>query len=228
MDKTYYVYRHTSLNTGNPFYIGIGGKKENYNSLKSEYLRAYHKTRRSKGWKEIADGSNYLVEILFEHNDYKVIKEKEKEFIKLYGRIDLESGTLCNLTKGGQGSVGYKFTPEQLFNLSQAHLGIKNANKGKKMSESSKKLMSEKAKLRVGKLNSFYGKTHSEDLLNTKRKKVNQLNINGELIKTYNSISEAALCIGGDFRLISAVCHKKRITHKGFKWEFNQKTGVGE
>tara|TARA_R110001632_G_scaffold37072_1_gene93788 strand:+ start:431 stop:739 length:309 start_codon:yes stop_codon:yes gene_type:complete len=30
--------------------------------------------------------------------------DKEIEFINLYGRIDLKNGTLCNMTKGGEGT----------------------------------------------------------------------------------------------------------------------------
>lgn len=41
----YFVYRHIRLDTNEVFYIGIGKKIENYNSLKSEYRRAFSKRR---------------------------------------------------------------------------------------------------------------------------------------------------------------------------------------
>lgn len=36
------------------------------------------------------------------------LKEKEIEFIKLYGRINQGNGTLANLTDGGQRNLGSK------------------------------------------------------------------------------------------------------------------------
>lgn len=36
-------------------------------------------------------------------NNVTFIKEREQEFIKMYGRKDLNTGTLCNMTDGGDG-----------------------------------------------------------------------------------------------------------------------------
>jgi len=104
----YYLYRHIRLDKNEPFYIGIGTKQNrNHKSLKAEYNRAYSKNRKdSKIWKLIFAKTDYEVEILFESDDYEFIKEKEKEFIKLYGRIDKNTGCLANMTDGGDGSLG--------------------------------------------------------------------------------------------------------------------------
>jgi hypothetical protein len=42
-----------------------------------------------------------------ESDDYEFIKQKEIEFIALYGRKNLGKGSLVNLTDGGEGTIGY-------------------------------------------------------------------------------------------------------------------------
>jgi len=94
----YFVYRHIREDKNEPFYIGIGTKRG------ESYSRAHSKFNRSKYWNRIINKTKYFVEILYESNDYKKIIEKEIEFIFLYGRQDLNTGSLCNLTDGGEGS----------------------------------------------------------------------------------------------------------------------------
>lgn len=94
-----YVYRHIRLDKNEPFYIGIG------NDI--YYKRARNKSRRNKFWKNIISKTDYEVEILFDNISYDFAKQKEIEFIKLYGRKDLGTGTLVNLTDGGEGIIGF-------------------------------------------------------------------------------------------------------------------------
>lgn len=105
----YYLYRHIRLDTNQVFYIGIGSKRDsiNYQKIKTEYSRAYSKHERSEYWKNIVSKYSYKIEIILESNDYEFIKQKEIEFIALYGRKDLKKGMLCNMTDGGDGIVNY-------------------------------------------------------------------------------------------------------------------------
>lgn len=93
-----YVYRHIRLDKNEPFYIGIGSD-ENYN-------RAYVTKQRNKLWNNIVSKSNYEIEILLDNLTWEQACEKEKEFIALYGRKDLNKGILANLTNGGEGTLG--------------------------------------------------------------------------------------------------------------------------
>jgi len=127
------VYRHIRLDKNEPFYIGIG------NNIK----RAYNKTRRSNMWKSIIAKTDYEVEILFENVSWDFAKEKEKEFIKLYGRRDLNTGTLVNFTNGGEGVVGLIFSKEARDKISKANSGKNNAFYGKKHSKKVLKKLSE-------------------------------------------------------------------------------------
>jgi hypothetical protein len=147
-----YVYRHIRLDKNEPFYIGIG----NDNSFR----RAFEKSRRNKIWKDIINKSDYEVEILFDNLSWDNACIKEREFISLYGRKDLGSGTLANLTDGGEGALGRKYitSEETKIKLSQAHKGktvsedvrkiMSIARKGKPLSEKHKLSLKESAKKR--------------------------------------------------------------------------------
>lgn len=97
-----YVYRHIRLDKNEPFYIGIGSD--------STYKRANarYKGDRNKIWYDITAKSKYEIEILFDEIPLEFAKEKEKEFIALYGRKDNNTGILANMTDGGEGVVGRK------------------------------------------------------------------------------------------------------------------------
>ena len=113
-----YVYRHIRLDKNEPFYIGIGNDLTN--------KRANEKARRNDLWKKITSKSKYYVEILFDNITYEEAKIKEIEFIKLYGRIDLNNGVLANLTSGGDGSVNP--SKEVRLKISETHKGRKNSD----------------------------------------------------------------------------------------------------
>ena len=104
MIETFYIYRHIRLDTNEPFYIGIGKVyRPSAKNHEDYYSRAYQDNKRNRFWHFITDKTDYEVEILFECDSRDFIKQKEIEFIKLYGRRDLGEGTLVNLTDGGDG-----------------------------------------------------------------------------------------------------------------------------
>jgi len=154
-----YVYRHVRLDKNEPFYIGIGKNKYRANSSKN----------RNKHWKSIVSKTDYRVDILFDDLDYEEAKEKEREFISLYGRSDLEKGTLCNKTDGGEGCLGLKHSEEAKEKMGKPNRGktiskehrdaISKFHKGKKHTEEYKRLMSESM---TGEKNHMYGKKISE------------------------------------------------------------------
>jgi len=91
-----YIYRHIRQDKNIPFYIGVGLSNDNY-------FRAYQKskTKRSTYWHNISR-NGYDVEILMDGLTKEEAFEKEKEFIKIYGRSNNSTGILCNLTNGGE------------------------------------------------------------------------------------------------------------------------------
>jgi hypothetical protein len=209
------VYRHIRLDKNEPFYIGIGKK----------ISRAFEKTRRNKHWQNIAK-FGYDVEILFDDLTWEKAQEKEKEFIKLYGRKDLNIGVLCNHTNGGEGTYGriYKHSKETLLKISKNRTGIPSKKKGIPLLEKTKlkisntlkgKKQSAKTKLKrsvsctglkrseqskmnisLGKKGIKFSEKHKENIIKSCGRKVLKIDENGNLIKEYVSIESAAKDLG--------------------------------
>ena len=134
--ETYFLYRHIRLDKNEPFYIGIGKKPKKFISLKNEYKRAYQISKRSEFWKKVYLKTDYKVDILFEIDSKEEIFKKETEFIKLYGRKDLKTGSLVNLTDGGDGCINVIYTEERKKKVSLANTGKKRTQEEKeKMSK---------------------------------------------------------------------------------------------
>jgi len=108
----YFVYRHIRNDNGNVFYIGIGTKDIGKSSHKWIYYRAYNKKDRGKYWKGIVSKTDYSIEILVESDDREFIMNKEKEFIKIYGKVSDKTGTLVNFTNGGNAPYKWNGTIE--------------------------------------------------------------------------------------------------------------------
>ena len=126
-----YVYRHIRLDKNEPFYIGIA----------THIKRAYERNqRKNKIWKSIVNKTDYEVEILFDDISREKALEKEIELIALYGRIDKKTGTLSNLTDGGEGFQGIW-------------------NKGRKASEETKAKLRAAAKLKKPRSKECYERT---------------------------------------------------------------------
>jgi hypothetical protein len=105
-----YLYRHIRIDKNLPFYVGIGSD--------DKFGRAHDKHRRNKKWFNIVAKTDYKVQIVLMDISLDEAKEKEIEFIKLYGRSDKGEGTLCNLTDGGEGNPGRIVTDEWRKNKS--------------------------------------------------------------------------------------------------------------
>jgi hypothetical protein len=116
----YYLYRHIRLDKNEPFYIGIGTIAENKITFKTKYSRAFLKSRRSIFWKNIVSKVNYETEIVIESENHEFIKQKEIEFIELYGRKDIGKGILVNHTNGGEGTINWKPTNQNKINHKNA------------------------------------------------------------------------------------------------------------
>jgi len=126
---------------GSPYYVGIGNPKRPYTG------------RRLCGFPPPDD----RIIILYKGLDWKTACEIERELISFYGRKDLKTGILCNLTDGGEGVPGYKHTEDAKKKMSEVQTG-------KKLSEDHKEKISKSGS---GENHYFYGKEHTKE---TKRK----------------------------------------------------------
>ena len=85
-----------------PFYVGVGKGKRIYSHLYSNML----KVKSMKSSKILAiqnQGLQPLKYKIFENLDSKTAYELEKEIINHFGRVDKNTGILCNHTDGGIG-----------------------------------------------------------------------------------------------------------------------------
>lgn len=170
--NNYYVYIHRRKDNNEVFYVGI--------SKQIKYLRVNTKHGRNPIWNNIVKKYGFYGEVL--HNNLS--KENacliEMSLIKSYGRLNIKTGILANLTAGGDGSVDCPKSEETKNKMRVARIGkpLSDAIK-QKMSKTrtGKKLTDKtKAKLSVIAKNKF-----SKKIINTE---------NGII---YNSISECAL-----------------------------------
>ena len=207
------VYRHRRNDNYTVFYVGIGSPQ-----------RPYVKNKRSVFWKNIVKKYGYTIEILAKNISIEDAKDLEKLLIQEYGRLDLETGTLCNLTDGGEGTCNV--TPEVRKKMSERRKGVRNLPIGYKRSAEFCKKISDSRK---GMISSFKGKTHTEEskkIIKEKRalqifSKESRLKqakaisgINNPASKKvidlknntiYNTIKDASLSIGMKYTTLSAM-----------------------
>jgi hypothetical protein len=177
-----YVYRHIRLDKNEPFYIGIGSDEK--------YQRADYKGLKGRNiyWHRIVGKTDYEVEIILDELTYEESLKKEQEFIALYGRVNNNTGILCNLTDGGEGSKGLVVSEETREKLKKAV----------------RLPQTEEQKRKAAKAN---------------WRKVVQLDMNGNIVKVWDSLKEAS-SVG--FKVEKVIrCARYRIRqYKGFLWKY--------
>lgn len=118
------VYIHKRLDNNDVFYVGIGLKES----------RAWQKKFRNDHWRSIVNKHGFSYEIIHKDITWEEACEIEIALIRLYGR-KCDGGTLCNITSGGDGVVGVKWTYEHRRKIS-------DGNKGKVRTEEARKNIS--------------------------------------------------------------------------------------
>jgi len=160
-----YVYSHYKKDSQEVFYIGISKSNK-------EKTRAFDQRKRSLFWKRTANKYGFYVIIVEENISWDQAKDLEKKLIKKYGRVNNNTGSLCNLTDGGEGCLGFVITQEYRKKLSDskkgkgARFGKDNHFYGKNQSKKSRAKMSNSQKetdKNKGENNFWYGKKMSEE-----------------------------------------------------------------
>lgn len=130
----FYVYVHSRLNTGEPFYVGKGFGR-----------RACAHDSRSPHWKNIVakDGGRY-VNVIAENMDEDFAFFVEMEAIDKYRRAGV---VLVNRTDGGDGPTGLKHSEASKLKM-----------RAKRMSDEAK------AKMRAAKLGKKYSAEHRKNM----------------------------------------------------------------
>jgi hypothetical protein len=103
-----YIYLHRKLDNNEVFYIGRGtvNKKASGKCDTNTYRRAYTTHNHNKYWVRITNKFSWSVEIIEDFLTWDESILSEIKYIKMYGRKNLNEGTLVNFTDGGEGSKG--------------------------------------------------------------------------------------------------------------------------
>ena len=110
------VYRHITLDTNQVFYIGIG-----------KINRPNSKKNRNKFWHNVVNKHGYYSEVVKDNLSHQEACELEQLLILEYGRRDLNTGYLVNMTNGGDGLNNYKFDRNTVQRIREKNLGRKHS-----------------------------------------------------------------------------------------------------
>lgn len=131
MNSEYYVYLHRRKSDNKIFYVGKG---------KGNRIR--HCSGRNSRWQRTVNKHGFVTEVLFEN-----LTEEEAFFCEKDTILELRyfGVDLVNMTDGGEGSSGYRFSKEAKLKMSMIRKGrikseqecrnISKAQKGKKVSD---------------------------------------------------------------------------------------------
>ena len=199
-------------------YIGITCQKptQRWRGGKGYKIGLFRKAIDKYGW----DNFNHF--ILFEHLSKEDACKKEIELIEKYKTMDTNYG--YNLCEGGNLTLGYHHTKESRELMSRQRkgrdAGKNNPMYGKRgiLAPMYGKHLTEEHKRKISEAKKGNKKPYQEKL----GKKVDQYDINGNFIKTWNSIScaEQELNIKGTH--ISKVCRGKGKTTGGYVFKYHQ------
>jgi len=131
-----------------PYYIGKGKGR-----------RAYSLNRRGAPRPKDSSFIAFIQEGLTENEAF----ELEKYCIALYGRVDLGTGILRNLTNGGEGVTGRIVSEEVKERIADAQREEKHRLWGKHLPKETKQKISEAIR---GERHPMWGKTHTEESRN--------------------------------------------------------------
>lgn len=218
--KDFYVYMHVKCSDGVPFYVGKGKNKRYSNHFD-----------RNVFWKRTA--KKYGVKVIIYRDGLQewAAFELEQDIIALHGRRNIGTGSLCNLSDGGEGQSGYipshesnKKRSEKLKGrvLSESHKKkIGDKNRRRKLTEDTKKKLSDSRKGRfAGENHPLFGVKKSKESIEktvaSLRKKIRCIET-GEIFK---SVTDAAKSVNGTTSPISKVCMGNKKSYKSFTWEY--------
>lgn len=225
-----------------PIYIGKGkGNRLNHHLSKKCHNRILKR--------KIQEIKNSGFEVIIQkfqenltHEDALLI---EIELIAKFGKIYNNTGTLCNFTDGGDGSAGFikgpmpeyvklklskSLTGRKLTEEHKEKLRLKNL--GKKMSPEaiaktrlahigSKRSQETCEKIRKSKIGFVFSEESKKKISDHSKmkKEIIQLTLNGDFIRFWDSISDAAKSLGIKPSNISRSLSHESYSSGGFRWK---------
>jgi hypothetical protein len=211
-----YIYLDPRKTPAEPIYVGKGiGKRASFHKT-----RAKNPILKRKIDKINELGLEPIVEIYQDKLSDQEALNLEIELISKFGRIDLKTGTLCNLTEGGEGSSGRIASEETRRLWSEQRKGKKqtpaqySANCNRVISEETKKKQSEANKgkklstdviAKIALANTGSKRSKETKLLLSQQRKGKQTGSDNPAaikINIYNNLNELIYTCNGDFKNI--------------------------
>ena len=175
------VYRHRRLDNNDVFYVGIASRSD----------RPISKKYRNSHWHNVVNKAGFNAEIIVDGISIEDAKELECLLISCYGRADLGTGKLVNLTSGGDGLCNISESTKNKMRLSQL---------GKKQTSEHIKNMHESIK-------------HNKKI-------VQQFDLNGNFIAEFLGVRNASKCLGMSYRQLQRVIRGERKQTRGFIFKY--------
>lgn len=224
---TYYVYILTDPRTGQPFYVGKGtGNRMMYHQTSAtrnypDAIKPHHHRIREI----LAAGMQVVYDKVMLNVTEGQALNKERALIEHYGRVVTGTGSLLNLTRGGQRGGAtekpisqYTVIGEHVADYSSAKSAaeqvpmanqgyITQCCKGKRVSSG-------------GFLWAYKGDPTPTYTKKYYRAVEQRSTITGELLNTFNSLTHAQLATGVKIHNISECCRGKSKTAGGFVWHY--------
>lgn len=200
----YAVYFHRNVHNGEVFYVGIGKGR-----------RPYHTIQRSRFWKHYVEKNNgFNVEIAhagLQHNEAVV---HEIAYIARFGKRIDGTGTLVNMTDGGEGCPGRKMTDENKAKLAAIH-------RNKFVSDEVRKKMSLG---RTGCKVTVRTEEHKRKLADAQKHSVSvvQIDSDGFVCGIFKSFHDAARAIGDRPPNIRRATEKFGRKVRGFRYKLKR------
>tara|TARA_R110000782_G_scaffold62250_2_gene128055 strand:+ start:30 stop:650 length:621 start_codon:yes stop_codon:yes gene_type:complete len=202
------VYKHIRKDTNEVFYIGMGND-----------IRPYKQYGRNKHWQHIVNSVGYDIEIIAEDLTKQEAIDLEIELILKYGRRDLGTGSLVNLTPGGEYYshwLGKHFPTDVKKQMSDS--------RKKYINEFGATVMTDTIKEKIR--NSIKGKTMSLDSSILKSingigkgtKQIEQYNMDNELLNIWDSATQASIQLNISRTAITNSI-KRNGSSNGFIWK---------
>lgn len=162
----FYVYVHYRKDNNRPFYVGKGKGQ-----------RAYVQRGRSEYWQRVASKYGYSVEILF---DGLTEREALDEEISVIAELRYHGFELTNHTNGGEGTSGYKATPEARAKISIIHKG-RIKSKQERLNISEAQIGKPKSKASIEKMRaSLTGKKQSKETIEKRKATMENIKPNSD------------------------------------------------
>lgn len=208
------VYVHTNKYNGKR-YVGITSldTSERWRDGKGYSKQVFGKAVSKYGW------NGFTHEVLFDNLSSTEANNIEQELISKWNTRDSRFG--YNVTCGGGGINGFKFTDESRKKMSESakHRNICYANR-KKHPPISDETRAKMSKNNSGANNPNFGKKHTEESLRkmgmSHSKAVAIIDHNGEILSVFESAKKAADYLGVDKSVTAKVCRGVLKSCKGY------------